>query len=217
VACLTSINRIYIRSNSVFSRFIFSASSSSSLLFTNSHYLTVKQPTITSSTYKSRALIVIFRVHTVFFCHAGVYNLNARHWRRRRRERMTAHTHIHRVRKGKHISGHSDRMSVYCWPLPHHSDKVKYIKYLFWIQSNFLSHSLICLTVPIFKFSRLNKTVCCVIVFPFFLFPHIDARSNTHTHTSSSACFFYKQIYIFYRETHHIFRVVTHNNNQTGR
>jgi len=127
---------------------------------------------------------------------------------------MTAHTH--RVRKGKHISGHSDRMSVYCWPLPHHSDKVKYIKYLFWIQSNILSHSLICLTVPIFKFSRLNKTVCCVIVLPFFLFPHIDARS-THTHTSSSACFFYKQIYIFYRETHHIFRVVTHNNNQTGR
>ena len=30
------------------------------------------------------------------------------------------------------------------------------------------------------------------------------------------SCFSYKQIYIYYRETHHIFRVVvTHNDNQT--
>ena len=74
----------------------------------------------------------------------------------------------------------------------------------------------------IFRFSHLNKTVrcwCCVIV-TLFVRLLIDARLHTHSHivVSRLLSFSYKQIYIFYRETHHIFRVVvTHNNNQTGR
>jgi hypothetical protein len=60
------------------------------LLFTYSHYLTVKQPT-TSSTYKSRALIVIFRVHTV--CVMSVYNRSTALKKKKKRKNDSTHTH----------------------------------------------------------------------------------------------------------------------------
>jgi hypothetical protein len=67
----------------------------------------------------------------------------------------------------------------------------------------------------IFRFSHLNKTVrCCCIIVPLFC-SLSSTRARTHIHRPRLPCFSYKEIYIFYEETHHIFRVVTHNNNQT--
>ncbi len=75
-----------------------------------------------------------------------------------------------------------------------------------------------CAVALIFRFSHLNKTVrCCRVIVPLFAPSHRRALAHTHTypHRRRLLCFSYKQIYIFYEETHHIFRVVTHNNNQT--
>jgi hypothetical protein len=68
----------------------------------------------------------------------------------------------------------------------------------------------------IFRFSHLNKTVrcCCRIIVPLFC-SLSSTRARTHIHRPRLPYFSYKEIYIFYEETHHIFRVVTHNNNQT--
>jgi hypothetical protein len=77
-----------------------------SLIFTYSHYLTINQPT-TSSTYKSRVLIVIFRVHTV--CVMPVYNRTTALKKKKRRKNDS--THIH----SKKRQAHNSSLSLVCY------------------------------------------------------------------------------------------------------
>ena len=77
-------------------------------------------------------------------------------------------------------------------------------------------------TALAFRFSRLNKTVrCCRVIVPsFYSLSSTRARAHKYIYIycRHQLCFFYKQIYIFYRDTHthYIFRVVIHNSNQTN-
>ncbi len=57
----------------------------------------------------------------------------------------------------------------------------------------------------IFRFSHLNKTVrCCCIIVPLFLLPLIDARSHTHTSSSSTLFLLQGDLYLLWRDTPHL-------------